>query len=493
MNSQGFTAAIRFGLGPRPDQPPPTDPQGWLLGQLAAADDPYPLPDGWDHLPSSADGFAVWRADRERTRAAQLAAAGRGAPGIAGGSAAPDIMSAGSMAGNGMAGGGMGTPPGNAMGGDMAGRPQPAQQSSMNSLQVFGSERKAWMGRLITTGQPFRERLVSFWLNHFTISRRESQTGVFAGAFQREAIRPHLTGRFGDMVVAVTRHPAMIHYLNQNTSVGPNSSMGLRTKRGLNENLAREVMELHTLSTAANYTQADVTEFARLLTGLGTEINRDPMGVVFRPNQHEPGSRTILGKTFGPGEASLDECLRWLADHPATHRHLAIKLARHFVADDPPRSAVAKLEGVLRDTGGDLGAVSRALVTMEESWAAPLSKVRAPQDYVVACLRALGANAGYGEFGVNSCTILNQPPWIAPQPNGWGDTAGDWVSPEGMLQRIDQAHGMTGRFSRLDSKAVIDTVLGPLARPETRNAVLRAGSNRDALTLILGSPEFQRR
>ncbi|MFC0408913.1 DUF1800 domain-containing protein [Roseomonas elaeocarpi] len=535
MDARSAIAPIRFGLGPRMGDGAVDDPRAWLLDQLAAPDAPRALPEGWDHLPTTLDAFEVWRDDRDYNRAqrertaAMQAGGGSMSPGTAGpGNAAAGTMSggaampgsagasgggmadAGGMAPGGMAGGGTtgGMAGGNGMaaGGGSPGaappvvqayrvtpRGQRIQVSSTGSLQLFGAERKAWMGQLITTDQPFRERLVSFWLNHFTVSRRESLTGVFAGPMMREAIRPHLTGRFADMVVAVTRHPAMILYLNQNTSVGPNSQRGLQRHLGLNENLAREVMELHTLSPAAGYSQEDVTSFARLLTGLNIEATKDPMGVVFRPELHEPGTKTIMGRTFAPGEASIEEALRWLADHPATHKHLAIKLARHFVADDPPPAAVAKLEGVLRDTGGDLGATSRMLVTMEESWTTPLNKLRAPQDYVVSCLRALGADAGYGEFAANICTVLNQPPWIAPQPNGWGDTAADWVTPEGMLQRIDQAHGMTGRFSRLDSKAVLDTVLGPLARPETQQAVMRAGSNRDALTLILGSPEFQRR
>ncbi|UFN48822.1 DUF1800 domain-containing protein [Roseomonas sp. OT10] len=436
MEPLALIAGIRFGLGPRPDQAPPDDPRAWLLRQLEGPDAPPPVPEGWPAPPDALEGLALWREEQQNPPA----------PGI------------------------------------------PYRRG-----RLFVAEQAAWLGRCIVTDTPFRERLLAFWTNHFTVSRREGLVTVLAAPFLREAIRPHVLGRFADMVVAAERHPAMLYYLNQNSSIGPDSPWGRRSGRGLNENLAREILELHTLSPAGGYTQQDVTEFAKLLTGLSVEGSRDPLGPLFRPANHQPGAKTILGRRFEPGEASIDVALRWLAGHPATHRHLALKLARHFVADEPPPEAVAVLEGVLRDTDGDLAAAARALVGLEAAWSPPLSKLRAPQDLAVAAFRALGATAADGDRARGMCDALGQPVWVAPQPNGWPDRAADWASPEGVLQRLDQMHGLSGRYARVGARDSLELALGPLARPETRTAVLRAGSNRDGLTLLLGSPEFQRR
>ena len=237
---------------------------------------------------------------------------------------------------------------------------------------------------------PFRERLVWFWTNHFTDLAAPRRVRGAGGAFVEEAIRPHVTGRFADMLLAVMRHPAMLLYLDNVCSAGPDSPAGQRGKRGLNENLARECLELHTVSPAAGYTQADVTNFARVLTGWSIDLQRDPPGFRFRPFAHEPGEQIVMGRRFPPGEEGGVAALRFLAAHPATHRFLATKLVRHFVADDPPEDAVRRIAGVLRDSDGDLGAAAAAVTTLEAAWQ-PLTKLRTPLDYVVATLRALDA------------------------------------------------------------------------------------------------------
>lgn len=428
-------AAIRFGLGPRPGEPPPAEPRRWLLDQLGPAD---PLPPG----PSAADGLRARHEDlQERSR------------------------NEGMMDGRGRTPG------------------------------LVRAELMAWSARRLTAAQPFRERLVDFWMNHFTASRRVGTVAPVIGAFEREAIRPHVTGRFVDMLLAVVRHPAMLMYLNADSSVGPDSPFGRRTGRGLNENLAREILELHTLSPAGGYTQGDVTEFARILTGWSVAQRAEPFGFVFRPQAHEPGAKRLLGRSVEEGEAGGEAALRFLADQPATHRHLAVKLARHFVADDPPPAAIRAVEGALRDTGGDLGAAARALVGLEAAWAPPLGKLRAPIDYALAAARALGLppERPGPEIVYGGTVSLGQPLWTAPQPDGWPDRAEAWAAPEALMRRVDWAHTIAGRAQRLDPREVAEVALGPLARAETADAMARAGSVRDALTLLLTCPEFMRR
>jgi len=435
MDTQPQIAAIRFGTGPRLHSPLPGDPLAWLDAQTHGAGPPLPLPEGREAPFTLADGFAAWKQH--------------------------DAM------------------------------PPPAGQPSPVTL-IFRAEQAAWAGHLLTSAETFRDRLTTFWLNHFTVAERGGfgvSTGF--GPLLRDAIRPQVVGRFEDMLLAIERSPAMLYYLDQTSSVGPNSPFGKRSGRGLNENLAREILELHTLSPAGGYIQTDVTEFARLMTGWGVERLREPVGTTFRPGSHEPGEKTLLGRRFAEGPEAYEAALRMLAAHPATQAHLATKLVRHFVADAPPPETVAKIAAVLRDTDGDLGAVARALVRLPEAWTPPLSKLRAPQDYVLAMHRAVGATDA--ALLTRGMAALGQPLWNAPQPNGWPDIAAGWNAPEPMMQRIDIAYETAGRHTRLDPMMVLGTAIGPLARSETETAISRSGSARDAMTLVFVSPEMQRR
>jgi uncharacterized protein (DUF1800 family) len=251
------------------------------------------------------------------------------------------------------------------------------------------------------------------------------------------------------------------------------------------------VLELHPLSPAGGYTQGDVQERAKILTGWSVQDNREPFGFQWRPAIHEPGDKHLLGRRFPEGPESQEAALRFLGTHPATYRHLAVKLARHFVADRPSPAAVRAVEETLRRTEGDLGTAARALITLPEAWDPPLGKFRTPQDYVLAAARAAGMERG--EPVLSALGALNQPLWSAPQPNGWADTAEEWASPEAVMRRIDWAYTFSGRLDRLDPGAVTEAALGPLARAETVGAMRVAGSVRDALTLLFGSPEFMRR
>jgi len=433
MDSYPVIAAIRFGLGRRPGDAVPSDPIAWLDSQLAPDVPPPALPEG---LPvSMADILAAQRADRESQQAGQ-------------------------------------------------GRP--------NVARIRRDEAAAVLAYGIGTPYGFHERLVAFWTNHFTVSQQKSP--YYLGHMVRTAIRPHVAGRFADMLVAVARHPAMLLYLDNSASIGPNSRAGRRMSRGLNENLAREILELHTVSPAAGYSQADVTEFAKVLTGwsFGPRSN-DPDCFIFRPGAHEPGPKTVMGQSFPDGVEGGMLALAWLGQHPATYRHLATKLVRHFVADDPPPAAVARIQAVLQDTQGDLGAASRTLVRLPEAWAPPLTKLRSPNDYLLAVLRAVDAPPEAAERAVGTLRYLGQPLWSPPAPNGWPDIGSGWAAPEGMVRRIEWANGISARGSGRDAADLAEAVLGPLCRRETLQAAARAGSAREALTLVLTSPEFHRR
>jgi uncharacterized protein (DUF1800 family) len=428
MDTRTAQALVRFGLGRRGTEPLPADPAQWLLEQLRQPD-----PTRFDDPPTTAKGLAALREDRET-------------------------------------------------------KPAPGE-SKVGAL--FREQAAAQLENAVTTPAPFRERLVWFWTNHFVVSRRQGRCACVAAAFVEEAIRPHVTGRFGDMVLAVMRHPAMLMYLDNAVSFGPDSPLGQKTHRGLNENLARECMELHTVSPDAGYSQADVTSFANILTGWSVDLKGDPPGFLYRPLAHEPGVQAVMGKQFPPDEAGSVAALAFLAGHPATHRFIATKLVRHFVADDPPPDAVRTVEAVLRDTKGDLGAASAALVTLDGAWQ-PGTKLRTPMDFVVASVRALDIPPDKVPM-LGILGGLGQPLWTAPAPNGWPDRAADWAAPEAMLRRVDWASGFAGRIGDQDVVEIADNALGPLLRPETSEAIRRAGSRRDAMTLLLTSPEFQRR
>ncbi len=442
MEPRAHIATIRFGLGPRPGEALPADPLGWLEDQLGDEAGP-PIPAGFAVPPGTREGLSAYAADRE--------AQARGETGAS------------------------------------------------HATQLFRAEATAQAERLVATAQPFRERLVQFWANHFTCSRRAGIVGPLMGAYLRDAIRPHVTGSFGAMLLAVARHPAMLHYLDNANSVGPDSRAGARRGAGLNENLAREILELHTVSPDAGYSQADVTAFAKLITGWSIgRLGRvgEPDGdFMFRAVSHQPGAKLFMGQRYEEGEAGGVAALTWLAAHSATCDHLATKLARHFIADDPPPSSVATLTGVLRHTGGDLAAVTRALIRLPEAWE-PLTKLRSPQDYVVAALRATGAGPGSGVAALSGFAQLGQPLWAAPGPNGWPDTAAGWTAPEALVRRAEFAWALAGRTASTGAaraRDLAEATLGPLARAETVTALSRAASEREALTLLLVSPEFQRR
>jgi uncharacterized protein (DUF1800 family) len=352
-----------------------------------------------------------------------------------------------------------------------------------------------------TTTAPFRERWTLFWANHFTVSTAKAKAAPLVGPFEREAIRPHVFGRFADLLYASSTHPAMLVYLDQARSAGPHSQAGERRDAGLNENLAREIMELHTVGPDAGYTQADVTEFAKALTGYSIGLERDGGDAagraMFRPNLHEPGERTVIGRRYpAGGQAQARAILADLAANPHTADHIARKLAVHFVADDPPPALVARLSQAFSESQGNLAAVAAALIDAPEAWAPAAAKFKRPYEFVISGYRV--ADAVPRDFGaelLQPLTQLGERPMNAPQPNGWSEQIGDWSPPDAIVKRLNWSAAFAATYAPADTEPVqmADAALGARLTAPTRLAIARAESRPEALTLLLMSPEFQRR
>jgi uncharacterized protein (DUF1800 family) len=360
--------------------------------------------------------------------------------------------------------------------------------------QIFLEEARARIGTAVNCEIGFVERLVWFWSNHFCVS---FDSTVMAGAYEREAIRPYVLGRFADMLLAAESHPAMLLYLDNAQSIGPNSVAGINRDRGLNENLAREILELHTLGVRTVYTQADVTNFAKVITGwtiLPTVDNPDHGGeFVFNKRLHEPSPQTLIGKTYpDTGVEQGRAVLADLARHPATARHVATKLARHFIADDPPPAVVERLTQRFLDTDGDLKEVAKTLVSAPESWALEQVKIKRPGEWLVAARRAAGRWRPNIEGMTRQQALLGEPLWRPPAPKGFSDDSAAWY--DGLTLRLESANAFAQVVAPdVEPREVVDVALGPLATEETRLAVARAESKTQALTLLVMAPEFQRR
>ncbi len=379
---------------------------------------------------------------------------------------------------------------------DEAGPKQPLRRAVR---EVFQAETLARIEAAKAPLTGFHERLVLFWSNHFCISARKAgATRILAGAYEREVIRPHVTGRFEDMLLAAEKHPAMLVYLDNEQSMGPHSRGGQRQQKGLNENLAREILELHTLGVDGGYTQEDVTSFARILTGWRFARNENALAeeghFVFNPNLHEPGDHKVMGVVYREnGGAQGEAVLRALARHPSTARHIAHKLATHFVSDTPDPALVSRLETTFRSTDGDLAAVSRALIEAPEAWAAEPSKLRTPYEFLAASVRAAGVPMKAPQIN-GALMSMGQPLWSPPGPNGFSSESGAWLSPEGMKARLDFA----ARFAQFipgnaKPTELLEEIIGPIASDHTHTAVARAESRAQGFAILLMSPEFQRR
>jgi uncharacterized protein (DUF1800 family) len=359
--------------------------------------------------------------------------------------------------------------------------------------QLFLNEARARIDAAINAEIGLVERLVWFWSNHFCVNQDKT---VMAGAYEREAIRPHVLGRFSDMLLAAENHPAMLLYLDNAQSIGPASVAGINRDKGLNENLAREILELHTLGVRTVYTQADVTNFAKVLTGwtiIPTVSDPNHGGeFVYLGRAHEPGAQLVVGKDYPDAGAEQGRAvLVDLARHPATAKHIATKLACHFIADDPPPALVERLTQRFLDTDGDLKEVTKALIVSPEAWELQQAKIKRPGEWIVAALRATEISGDIKRI-VGGMALLGEPLWRPPAPKGFSDENAAWL--DGLTQRLDVANTFAQRVGdSLDAKAVADRALGPLASAETRHAIASAETKPQALTFLLMASEFQRR
>jgi uncharacterized protein (DUF1800 family) len=474
--AEAALALHRFGMGPRPGSMAAieTDPRGALIAELER---PSAGLLAASALPSSAKAYRTV-ADANAKRQARAIVAKRAQEAKRQQVAeAPAMMEAkgqddGEMAANAAA----------------EAVPDPGRQIYLDEARL---RIEAALGAEIG----FVERLVWFWSNHFCVSSNKIRS--MSGAYEREAIRPNVLGRFTDLLLAAEGHPAMLFYLDQTISMGANSIAGINRTRGLNENLAREILELHTLGVRSGYTQDDVIAFANVLTGwtlVPPGDNPEHGGeFIFNPRLHEPGAQKVLGKSYDDETAEQGRAvLRDLAAHPATATHVAGKLARHFIADTPPTALVERMAKVFVDTGGDLKQVAKAMVLSDEAWRQPASKLKRPGEWVAGMVRATGITQADPKRFTDGQALLGEPLWRPPSPKGFPDDEGSWI--DGTGRRLDVANNFAERVvDRTDPQDVIENVFGSQVTSEVMQAVGRAESRQQALALLFMSAEFQRR
>lgn len=364
---------------------------------------------------------------------------------------------------------------------------------------------QATLARSVDTRDGLRERLTRFWADHFTTVGKTGFTKRAVSLYVEEAIRPNLTGRFADLLIAAVTHPMMLIYLDQVKSVGPNSAPGKRSGRGLNENLAREVLELHTLGVDGAYTQVDVRQLAELFTGLWVKMGE---GFVFAPRFSEPGAEEVLGKRYGgtrvPKLADIHAALEDIAAHPDTARHIARKLAVHFVADEPPTALVDHVAARFRETDGDLMQVYTALLEHPAAFEGPLRKAKQPIDFVTSAIRALGVPGRVLTriSDKQAQRFFYRPMWQMGQrweeplgPDGWPEDREHWITPQGLAARIGWAMALqkVPELELPDPRQFVDDALGPLASERLRFTAGAAETRGDGVGVVLASPDFQLR
>ena len=493
------TAARRFGLGPKPGDLAriASDPRGYVLAMLgkageaaiAAAPPLLATPAVFSEMDDLRIEQAIMRAFGAPD--AVVPASLPSAPMAKGMAPLPPPplqagAGAGMMAGGDMAMAGAAKPPG--------GKVNLVAKARRDMLR---EEALARISRAVATDTSLLERLVYFWSNHFCVSAAKGEVRALVGPFEREAIRPHVLGKFGDMLAAVEHHPAMLLYLDNTVSIGPNSFVAIGKERGLNENLAREILELHTLGVEGGYSQTDVTTLAKVITGWtyghGETVSEAEYGrFVFTPYRHEPGPFQVIGKTYDqPGVGAGEAVLADLAKHPATARHLMRKLARHFISDTPPPVLVARLEKTFLESGGDLGRVTRVLVEADEAWDAPAAKIVPPFDFAVSLARGFGKVEPSEILRLSG--VLGQPLWQTPSPKGWPDGDDSWMGPSPIRERLRIAEKFAREIKTGDPRLVLADLAGAGVSPHTQQAVQRAETREQAFELMIMSPDFMRR
>ncbi len=479
--AEAALALHRFGMGPRPGSIAAieADPRGALIAEL---DRPPASLAAASALPSSAKAFrTVADANAKRQAKATIAKREQDAK-------RQQMSDASPMASSAVA-------EGVGQGGNEMAAKAAADAVPDPGRPIYLEEAKLRTEAALNADIGLTERLVWFWSNHFCISADKIQS--MSGAYEREAIRPHVLGRLADMLLAVEGHPAMLLYLDNLASMGPNSIAGINRNRGLNENLARETLELHTLGVRSGYTQDDVISFANVLTGwtlVPAGDNPEHGGEFsFNPRLHEPGGKTVMGKLYeDDGVEQGCAVLRDLAVHPATATHVATKLARHFIADAPPPALIETMAKVFLETGGDLKEIAKAMVASPESWTAPPAKLKRPSEWVVGMMRSTGIGQVDAARFTAGQALLGEPLWRPSSPKGYADDEASWI--DGMGRRLDVANNFAERVAgKVDPQDVIEAVLGSCVSGEVKQAVGSAESRQQALALLFMSAELQRR
>ncbi|MBR0707068.1 DUF1800 domain-containing protein [Bradyrhizobium liaoningense] len=481
--AEAVLALHRFGMGPRPGSIAAmgTDPRGALIAEL---DRPLTLTAA-AVLPTSAKAFRTV-ADANARRTARVKQAQQQAKKQQ--MAAAQAMSEDQAQAQGQ---------GQAQDKDAAemAAKQAAEAVPDPGRPMYLQEAKLRTEAALAAEIGFAERLVWFWSNHFCVSANKIQS--MSGAYEREAVRANALGRFVDLLLAVEGHPAMLFYLDNLESMGANSIAGINRSRGLNENIAREIMELHTLGVRTGYTQDDVISFANVMTGWTlVPPGADPQHggeFTFNPRLHEPGGQTVLGKRYEQEDAEQGRAvLRDLAAHPATSAHVATKLARHFVADEPPPALIEQMAKTFRDTEGDLKQVAIAMVSSDEAWRGPPSKLKRPGEWVAGMVRATGITTVDPVRYTGGQELLGEALWRPSAPKGYPDDEASWI--DGVGRRLDIANNFAERITGMaDPQVIIEDVFASEIAQEVKQAVGRAESRQQALALLFMSADFQRR
>ena len=407
-------------------------------------------------------------------------------------------------------------------------------------VQIAAELQAAKVVRAVTSERQLEEVMVDFWFNHFNVFANKGDLRWYVSAYERDAIRPHALGKFPDLVRATARHPAMLFYLDNWLSARPNFTVPVGPNRGrkagLNENYARELMELHTLGVDGGYTQKDVTEVARAFTGWTIDRPQTHGRFIFRPGMHDPGEKVVVGQRIaaGGGQEDGERVIEILTRHPSTARFVATKLTRRFVSDTPPPALVARVASTYTSTGGDIPAMLRVIFESREFYAedAYRAKIKKPFEFVASAVRALGgrADAQGGLALARASAEIGEPLYLAQPPTGYADRGEVWVNAGALLARMNFALGLaSGQYPHVTVElpalvagadpsspaAVLDRLLAAIvadqAGSQTRAVLVaqlsepqitrlspddRGPANTDVAklaALVIGSPEFQRR
>ncbi len=390
---------------------------------------------------------------------------------------------------------------------DKKGDPAALKLARQSAKRVMSEASEARLYRALESSHQLEEVMVDFWYNHFNIFAGKGLDGIWAGTFERDAIRPHVFGKFRDLLGATTRHPAMLFYLDNWKNTAPGSPGVRKQMQGLNENYARELMELHTLGVRGGYTQEDVITLARIMTGWGfrkpgKRRNMDGEMFYFDPKRHDFSQKIFLGQPLtATGVAEGDEALDILASHPSTAKHIAFKLAQTFVSDNPPSTLVDKLSKRFLETDGDIRSVLETLFKSSEFWdkASYDAKFKTPYRYILSALRAVGRPVDNIRAVYGVIRQLGMPLYGCQTPDGYKDTQDTWLNADGMVRRVNIATAIaSGKLKAYEEETTpldldsleqnLDGTLSEetLKKIESLPAKLRAA-------MILGSPDFMRR